>query len=591
MGERSGKLGRVAAGFGWTLRALAIGVGSLLLIAVLVRGMVWASAKALPWLRWGPRIVFDICFFVLLPLCVFRKTRPWAGTAFVIASYAFGLMLFAFSCIVAFEIWGYTGLIIGLVFFGVGTVPVAFLATLLHGEWWLLLNIVLGVVFTFGTRFLGIYLASKKHPPERKAAEQGEPRAQRELGFAYEFGQDVPQDYTQAAAWFRKAAEQGDAEAQYFLGTMYAAGQGVPQDDTQAVAWYRRAAEQGVTSAQTSLGLSYHEGRGVPQNYTQAYFWLDIVAAGEVDAPLAELAAKYRDKAASHLAPADLARAQEWARKWRPGFVCFPSELLEDGAVPIQTKIVRRLSPEEEELAQKREELELLQNQLAERELFLANLRAELAAFEGQYLWEVGVLYAELDDWNARIAESVARQEGTEEARAAARQARSEAEESHAAAHGEAAAPGEFSPSPELKSLYREAAKRVHPDLATDDADRQRRELLMKEANRAYQEGDADALRRIIEEYESSPESVKGAGVGADLVRVIRQIKQVRVRLAQIELEIASLADSETAKLKAKAEEASKQGRDLLAEMAENVKRRVEAARRRYESRSMSATP
>src|ERR1019366_1179691 len=259
--------------------------------------------------------------------------------------------------------------------------------------------------------------------------------------------------------------------------------------------------------------------------------------------------------------------------------------------IPIQTKIVRRLSPEEEELAQKREELELLQNQLAERELFLANLRAELAAFEGQYLREVGVLYAELDDWNARIAESVAEQKGTEEARAAATQARSQAEESHAAAHGEAADPGEFSPSPELKSLYREAAKRVHPDLATDDADRQRRELLMKEANRAYQEGDADALRRIIEEYESSPESVKGAGVGADLVRVIRQIKQVRVRLAQIELEIASLTDSEIAKLKAKAEEASKQGRDLLAEMAENVKRRVEAARRRYESRSMSPTP
>src|SRR5271166_2298545 len=123
-----------------------------------------------------------------------------------------------------------------------------------------------------------------------------------------------------------------------------------------------------------------------------------------------------------------------------------------DGLVKDLDKLLAgRKSPEEEELAQKREELELLQNQLAERELFLANLRAELAAFEGRYLREVGVLYAELDDWNARIAESVAEQEGTEEARAAATQARSQAEESHAAAHGEAAEPGEFSPSPELK--------------------------------------------------------------------------------------------------------------------------------------------
>jgi sulfur relay (sulfurtransferase) DsrC/TusE family protein len=46
--------------------------------------------------------------------------------------------------------------------------------------------------------------------------------------------------------------------------------------------------------------------------------------------------------------------------------------------------------------------------------LSLANLRAELAAFEGRYLREVGILYAELDDWNAKIAESVAEAAGTE---------------------------------------------------------------------------------------------------------------------------------------------------------------------------------
>jgi hypothetical protein len=252
----------------------------------------------------------------------------------------------------------------------------------------------------------------------------------------------------------------------------------------------------------------------------------------------------------------------------------------------MNAEIVCRLSPEEEELAKKRNELALLQTELAERELNLANLRADLSAFEGRYLREVGVLYAELDDWNARIAQLVAEEAGTVEARSAAAEARTQAEESYSAAHGEAARAIEFTPSPELKKLYRDVAKRVHPDLATDDADRAQRERLMAEANRAYQQGDVDALRRILEEYESSPESVQGTGVAADLVRVIRQIRQVQKRLVQIELEITSLCGSDIARLKTKAKEVGNQGRNLLAEMAQDVKKRVDCERRRFEELS-----
>jgi TPR repeat protein len=37
-------------------------------------------------------------------------------------------------------------------------------------------------------------------------------------------------DYTEAAKWYRKAAEQGDARAQANLGVLYQFGWGVPQD-------------------------------------------------------------------------------------------------------------------------------------------------------------------------------------------------------------------------------------------------------------------------------------------------------------------------------------------------------------------------
>jgi hypothetical protein len=251
----------------------------------------------------------------------------------------------------------------------------------------------------------------------------------------------------------------------------------------------------------------------------------------------------------------------------------------------MKTELVRRLTPEEEELAAKREELARLEAQLADQELLLASLKAELAAFEGLYLRRVGVLYAELDEWNARLAELRAVKAGTPEAKAAAAEARTQAEEAYSAAHGEAAEVQPFTPSPELKRLYREAAKRVHPDTATDEKDRARRERLMKEVNAAYAAGDEDTLRRILAGLDASPDAVQGSGIGADLIRVLRQLKQIRDRITAIELEIANLSETDLAKLKAKADLAATESRDLLAHMATTVQGRVNAAKQQFQNK------
>ena len=106
------------------------------------------------------------------------------------------------------------------------------------------------------------------------------------------------------------------SETQFDIGEMYESGKGVPQDYAQAAIWYRKAAEQGNPSAELNLGFLYANGQGVPQDSAEAYFWFDLAAAGEGGAAFAEIAAQDRDKAASHLSPADLSRAQERARKW-----------------------------------------------------------------------------------------------------------------------------------------------------------------------------------------------------------------------------------------------------------------------------------
>ena len=77
------------------------------------------------------------------------------------------------------------------------------------------------------------------------------------MGFMYDKGQGVPQDYKEAIRLYRLSAEQGNNDAQYNLGQMYSNGLGVPQDYKEAVKWYRLSAEQGVAQAQYNLGVMY----------------------------------------------------------------------------------------------------------------------------------------------------------------------------------------------------------------------------------------------------------------------------------------------------------------------------------------------
>lgn len=247
-------------------------------------------------------------------------------------------------------------------------------------------------------------------------------------------------------------------------------------------------------------------------------------------------------------------------------------------------KITRRLKPEEEEILRKREELAAIRAILAERELELVDFRGQLATFEGRYLREVGVLYAELDDWKARISELHARFNPSPAAKEQAHQAREQARQTHEEAHGKASEIRNFTPSPDFKRLYREVARRIHPDLAKDAADLERRTRLMAEANRAYEASDAEALQRILAEYEDGPDAVEGEGIGAELIRIIRQIGMAKARVAAIEHELAALRQSEIALLRKQADEKERDGCDLLSELATAVREQIEISKREYQS-------
>jgi len=247
-------------------------------------------------------------------------------------------------------------------------------------------------------------------------------------------------------------------------------------------------------------------------------------------------------------------------------------------------QLARKLKPEEEELLRKREELAATRSALAELELELVDLRSNLAAFEGRYLRQVGSLYAELDEWKARIAELRAKLHPSAASNAEAEDARAQARQTFEDAHGKASNTPDVSASPDLKRLFREVAKRIHPDFGKDSADLERRTRLMGEANRAYEVGDVGTLQRILDEYQDASDAVEGEGIGAELVRIIRQISMAKARLAAITHELASLRESDIALLRSQAEESDQKGRDLLTELATAVREQIKLARKIHET-------
>jgi hypothetical protein len=249
----------------------------------------------------------------------------------------------------------------------------------------------------------------------------------------------------------------------------------------------------------------------------------------------------------------------------------------------MKHQIISKKTPEEEELEKKRIDLAALESELAERELDLATLEAELGAFELQYLKTVGLRLAELDRIEAEIAEVLAAQSPQDSAaRQRVEQARARAKDSEKETDSaKTAQVPKFEPTEDLKKLYHSAAKKFHPDLATDDEERQRRTRIMADINKAYSEGNGERLRAILEETEPEPEYVKGESIGAELVRVIRKIAQVRQRLIAIADGIAKLKGSDLFALMMKAKDGEEQGIDLLAEMAATTDRSISEARNR----------
>jgi len=124
-----------------------------------------------------------------------------------------------------------------------------------------------------------------------------------------------------------------------------------------------------------------------------------------------------------------------------------------------------------------------------------------------------------------------------------------------------------------LKQLYRQLARRFHPDLAEDEATRAYRTDLMMAINAAYAAGDLAALQRLAEEPDASPRGPQTDEVLAAALQ--REVDHCRRRLAEIAAELATLERHDSARLWRRAQRAAAEGRDLIAELAADLRRRI----------------
>ena len=105
----------------------------------------------------------------------------------------------------------------------------------------------------------------------RMAAAQNDKKAQYRLGFCYEKGLGVEQDFSMAVELYEKSAKQGYEKAQYHLGLCYENGIGAEQCLSEAFRCYKDAEERGHIEATYRLGFFYENGYSIEQCLREAF--------------------------------------------------------------------------------------------------------------------------------------------------------------------------------------------------------------------------------------------------------------------------------------------------------------------------------
>ena len=231
--------------------------------------------------------------------------------------------------------------------------------------------------------------------------------------------------------------------------------------------------------------------------------------------------------------------------------------------------------------------LDAVLNQLIEAEEQLAEWRAAIGAFEFKLRTRIGHLTQRLDKLDAEIKEfrrQLSWLNDDWEAVAENMDFRSMGDglpdDTATADRFQDSAPAAPSSLNEderkqVKQLFRHLARRFHPDMAVDAADREYRTQMMAAINAAYAAGDLEKLQQLALEPDAA-DLVEYAQTDQQLAEALaREIERCRRRLAEIRQELDHLEQHQSTRLMRRAQQAEAEGRDLLTEMARRLEEQI----------------
>ncbi|MFF8873711.1 hypothetical protein [Streptomyces massasporeus] len=200
---------------------------------------------------------------------------------------------------------------------------------------------------------------------------------------------------------------------------------------------------------------------------------------------------------------------------------------------------------------------------LIEYEIAVETFRVEVENFSRLHEQKLGPLYARLEELDARILEARAARSGDAADRQRADEARARLapipgveELLHGWMDGdglfpEASAmltdqpvrpPQRVRPSEEARKLYRDLARKAHPDLAQEEKERRRREEFITRVNAAYARGDEAELRELAAEWAKGPELKRGPSRAEELYARLEWLAQRKELLGLLARELEDSA-------------------------------------------------